>query len=156
MAQKILVAFDDSANAMRAVEFIIETFTPDNDVTLFHVVSDTAALCEMHSPELTDYFLSQQSAFCSLEDKKKRIVEVAMEKAKALLLNAEFNEKNIHLKFQVKKKGIARDIVTEADSGYDIIVLGRRGISAVKDFFFGSVSHKVLNAAKEVSILIVN
>jgi len=156
MAQKILVAFDDSANAMRAVEFIIETFTPDNEVTLFHVVPDTAALCEMNSPELTDYFLSQQSTFCALEDKKKRLVGVAMERAKALLLNAAFSKENIHLKFQVKKKGIARDIVTKAGSGYDIIVLGRRGISAVKDFFFGSVSHKVLNAAKEVSILIVN
>jgi nucleotide-binding universal stress UspA family protein len=156
MAQKILVAFDDSENAMRAIEFIARTFTPDSDVTLFHVVPDTAALCEMNSPELTDYFLSQQSSFCALEDKKKRIVEVAMEKAKALLLNAGFNEENIQLKFQVKKKGIARDIVDEAATGYDIVALGRRGISAVKDFFFGSVSHKVLNAAKNVSILIVN
>jgi nucleotide-binding universal stress UspA family protein len=110
----------------------------------------------MNSPELTDYFLSQQSTFCGLEDKKKRLVEEAMEKAKGLLTAGGFNEDHIHFKLQVKKSGIARDIVKEAESGYDIIVIGRRGLSAVRDFFFGSVSHKVINAARDVSVLIVN
>ena len=156
MTQNILVAFDDSENAMRAVEFIVKIFSPDHRVTLFHVAQDTAALCEMNSPELTDYFLSQQSAFCALEDKKKRLVEVAMEKARAMLLNAGFDDKHIDRKIQVKKKGVARDIVKASESGYDLVILGRKGVAGITDFFFGSVAQKVLQAAKAINILVVN
>jgi len=35
MAKKILVAFDDSENAMRAVEFIATSFTKEKEITLF-------------------------------------------------------------------------------------------------------------------------
>ena len=81
MGRKILVAFDDSKNAMRAVQFVAETFSPDNKITLLSVLQNTAALCEMNSPELTPYFVSQQDSFCILEDKKKGLVEDAIEKA---------------------------------------------------------------------------
>jgi len=156
MGNKILVAFDDSKNALRAVAFVAETFNPDNKITLLSVLQDTAALCEMNSPELTPYFVSQQDSFCVLEDKKKSLVEGAIENAKSFLMNAGFKPENISIKLVPKKKGIAGDIVNEAKSGYDIIVLGRRGVSSVKDFLFGSIAQKVLNLAKDVSVLIVN
>jgi nucleotide-binding universal stress UspA family protein len=156
MKKKILVAFDDSDNAMRAVEFVAKSFTPDHQVTLLSVIPDTAAICDMNSPELTPYFLSQQASFCSLEDKKKDLVGEAMTRAKETLLNAGFGEKNIAVKTQPKKKGVAMDIVREAAAGYGAIVLGRRGISGIKEFFMGSISQKVLNLAKDVSIILVN
>jgi nucleotide-binding universal stress UspA family protein len=156
MKKKILVAFDDSENAMRAVEFVATSFTPDHQVTLLSVIPDTAAICDMNSPELTPYFLSQQASFCSLEDKKKDLVGEAMTRAKETLLNRGFKEKNIAVKVRPKKKGIARDIVQEAAAGYSVIVLGRRGISGIKEFFMGSISQKVLSLAKDVSIILVN
>jgi nucleotide-binding universal stress UspA family protein len=85
MANKILVAIDDSENAMRAVEFVANSFTADNQITLFNVVQDTAVMCEMNSPELTPYFTSQQSSFCLLEEKKKELVITALEKSKKIL-----------------------------------------------------------------------
>ena len=63
MDKKVLVAIDDSENARRAVEFVANFFAPDNKITLFNVISDTATLCAMNSPELTPYFTSQQSSF---------------------------------------------------------------------------------------------
>lgn len=156
MEKKILVAIDDSENARRAVMFVAKFFTPDSHITLFNVIPDTAALCEMNSPELTPYFISQQSSFCLLEEKKKELVDEATHKAKEILLEAGFEEKNITTKSEIKKSGVARDIVNEAKSGYSVIVMGRRGLSGIKDFILGSVSHKVFNAAKDVSILVVN
>jgi len=156
MGEKILVAFDDSTNAMRAVEHVAKFFKSDSQITLFSVLQDTATLCDMKSPELSSYFLSQKSNFCILEEKKKSLVDEALQKAKKVLANAGFNENNITIKSQIKKNGIARDIVIEAGKGYDVIVLGRRGLSGVKEFFLGSVSQKVLNTAKDVSILMVN
>jgi nucleotide-binding universal stress UspA family protein len=156
MAQKILLAIDDSENAIRAVEFVANTFTVDNRITLFNVVQDTATMCEMNSPELTPYFTSQQSSFCLLEEKKKELVNEALQKSKTILLDAGFEEKNITIKAELKKDGVAKDIIKEAQSDYNIIVMGKRGVSGIKDFLLGSISQKVFNLAKDISVLFVN
>lgn len=156
MAKKILIAMDDSANALRAVQAVAETFTPDSQVTLFSVLPDTAALCEMNSPELTAYFQSQQVVFCALQDQKKRVIDEALSRAREMLVGAGFAAARIALKAQQRKKGVARDIVAEAREGYDLIVIGRRGMSGIKEFFVGSVSQKVLHAAQDISVLMVN
>jgi len=156
MDKKVLVAIDDSENAVRAIEFIANLFTTDNKITLFNVIQDTATLCEMNSPELTPYFKSQQSSFCLLEEKKQELVNQAVKKAKNILMDAGFDENNITVKSELKKSGVARDIVKEARSGYNVIVLGRRGLSGIKDFILGSVSQKVFNSAKDISVLVVN
>jgi len=156
MGQKILVSFDDSENAMRAVEFIATSFTKEQEITLFSVIPDTAAICDMNSPSLTPYFISKQTEFCVLEDQKKELVNKALQKAKELLLKAGFEEKNITIKVETRKKGVVRDIINEANSGYDTIVLGRRGLSGIKDFILGSVSQKVLHLAKNISVILVD
>jgi len=156
MGNKILIAIDDSENAMRAVEFVSKSFTTDHRITLFSVALDTPAICDLNSPELTPYFLSQKNAFCGLEDQKKDLVSQAMLKARELLLKAGFDDKSVAVKVDAKKKGVARGIIDEGNSGYDVIVLGRRGLSGIKEFFLGSVSQKVLQSAKDVSVLMVD
>jgi len=156
MGKKILVAFDDSENAMRAVEFIAKSFTIDHKITLFSVILDTPAICDMNNPSLTPYFMAQKAAFCSVEDKKKAFVKEALQKAKELLIKAGFEENNITIKVAEKEKGVARGIVQEANLGYDTLIMGRRGLSGIKEFFLGSVSQKVLQSAKAVSVVLVN
>jgi len=156
MGKKILIAFDDSENAMRAVEFVAKSFTPGHGITLFSVVLDAPAICDLNSPGLTPYFLSQKAAFCELEDQKKDLVTSAMREARELLLKAGFEQKDIAVKIQTKKKGVARGIIDEVNSGYDLVALGRRGLSGIKEFFLGSVSQKVLQSAKGVSVLMVD
>jgi len=156
MGQKILVAFDDSENAMRAVEFITKSFTTDHRITLFSVILDTATICDMDNPSLTPYFMAQKGAFCLVEDQKKTLVNEDLQKAKELLIKAGFEEEHIVIKVETKKKGVARGIIDEAASGYDAIVMGRRGLSGIKEFFLGSVSQKVLQSAKAVSVLLVD
>ena len=156
MTKKVLVAIDNSENAMRAVEFIANSFAKDNKITLFNVIPDTATLCEMNSPELTPYFRSQQSSFCLLEEKKRELVNQAVQKARNILMDAGFDKNNITIKSELKKSGVARDIIKEAESGYNVIVMGRRGVSGIKEFILGSVSQKVFNLAKDTSVLVVN
>ena len=85
MGGKILVALDDSENSMRAVEYVARNLSSDQEITLFSVLSDTAALCEMNSPELTPHFLSQQQIFCTLEAKKRDLLYEAQKKARDIL-----------------------------------------------------------------------
>jgi nucleotide-binding universal stress UspA family protein len=156
MGQKVLIAFDDSGNAMRAAQFVAGAYSPGHEITLLSVVPDAAAVCDMNSPELTPYFLEQRDTFCTMEDVKKDLLKQASQKAKDLLVEAGFDENKITIKIEAKQKGVARDIVAEARYGYDAIVLGKRGISGIKDFLLGSISQKVLHAAKGVSVVLVD
>lgn len=156
MAKKILIAFDESENSLRAVDFVGAHFAGDCSVTLFNVLLDTEAMCAMESPELTPYFRSEQSAFCSLEDKKKEVVNQAMERGRQRLVECGFSRDRVKTKTKVREKGIARDIITEIQNGrFDLVVLGKQGLSGFKEFFLGSVPQKVIHGAKNVSILLV-
>jgi nucleotide-binding universal stress UspA family protein len=110
----------------------------------------------MNSPELTGVFKSQQSSFCQLEDKKRNLINAACEKGKQILSEAGWDSAYVSAKAEPKRKGIARDIITEAQQGYDLIVIGKHGVSGIRDFFLGSISQKVLQLAKDISVLIVN
>jgi nucleotide-binding universal stress UspA family protein len=156
MGHKILVAFDESENSKRAVDYIPQVFPRDAEITLFSVIQDSAAICEMNSPELTPYFKSQKNAFCALEDKKKAVVNDAGHNAMTSLIENGFKEELISLKIENKKNSVAKDIAREARSGYDLVVLGRRGLSGIKEYFLGSISSKVLHIATDVSLLFVN
>jgi nucleotide-binding universal stress UspA family protein len=156
MAKKVLIAFDDSENAFRGVKYVADTFKTDTEITLFGVVPDTSDICQMDSKELIPYFKSQRSAFCTLEEKKKDLLSQAMQNAKKTLMEAGFDESKIITKVTTKKSGVARDIVNESKEGYDSIVIGRRGISGIKEMFMGSISQKVIGLAKDASICIIN
>jgi nucleotide-binding universal stress UspA family protein len=151
-----MVAFDESENSRRAVEYIAQVFPRDAEITLFSVLQDSAAICEMNSPELTPYFKSQQNVFCALEDKKRGVVSNAGQNAITFLIESGFQKELIFLKVENKKNSVAKDIAEEARSGYDLVVLGRRGLSGIKDYFLGSISQKVLHMAPEVSLLFVS
>ncbi len=155
MTQNILIAVDDSENAIRAVELVAKQFRNQNKVTLFNVAMDTAALCNLNSPELTPYFKSQQSSFCLLEDKKKDLVGEALTKAKDILKSNGFSDDKIQVKIQPQKNGVAKDILDEAQSGYDLVVMGRNGKSGVKEFFLGSTPLKVFNHSQNISVMVV-
>jgi nucleotide-binding universal stress UspA family protein len=156
MIQKILIAFDDSENALKAVELVAKQFKKESHITLFNVAMDTAALCNMNSPELTPYFKSQQKSFCLLEDKKKDLVGDALKNAQSIFKDAGFTEDQIEIKVLPQKGNVAKDILEEAESGYDLVVMGRNGKSGVKEYLLGSIPLKVFNHAKNVSLLVVS
>jgi nucleotide-binding universal stress UspA family protein len=157
MKQNILIAFDGSQNSIRAVEYIAHhNFAPENKVTLFSIIQEPAALCEMDNEDLLPFFASKKNTFCEMEDKKREQLTNVQQKGKEILLKAGFKEEDVTVKLEINKKGIAREIINEAQSGYDLIVLGRRGLSDVKEYFLGSISQKVIHTAKNQAILIVN
>ncbi len=157
MAKKILVAVDESKNSMKSVNYVAKGMQPTGMITLFSVIPDATAACDLDGPSLTPIFRQSRKAFCAIEDTKKDHLKAFMEKAKKVLVEAGFPSKSVTVKIRKKKSGIARDILKEAQKGkYTTVVLGRRGLSAVKEFFFGSVSHKVVQLAKKVSVIVVD
>jgi nucleotide-binding universal stress UspA family protein len=156
MTQKILVALDDSANAMRAVEQIARTCSSENHVTLYSALPKVEFKCLMDLNTLNREQHELHYSLCEdMQNQKKQQVDLALKKAKSRLLQSGFAEHNISIKMDRRSSDIARDIINEAEDGYDMIVMGRRGRSALKEFILGSISQKVLHAVKDKSVLIV-
>ncbi len=155
MAKRVLIAIDDSENASRAVSLVAETFDKDTEIILLSVLPKMVAACELNEPTLTAHFKAEQSLFCQVEGHKENLLGQALEQARQRLVDAGFSEDNISAYLAKQKSGIAKDIVSKAEElGADIIVMGRRGLSGLKEFFLGSVSHKVLQLCKDRSVLL--
>ena len=157
MAKKILVAVDESKNSMKAVNYVARDMEKTGSVTLFSVLPDATAACGLDGPTLVPLFQKGKQAFCALEEAKKDSVKAFMEKAKETLVKGGFSSKNVAVKTQKKKVGIARDILKETEKGkYTTLVIGRRGLSGIKQFVLGSISNKIVQLAKKVSVIVVD
>jgi len=156
MTQKILVALDDSDNAMRAVEKIAATYSPESHITLYSALPEVDLKCIMDLDSLNREQMDLHYSLCKdMQAQKKQQLELALKQAKNILLHAGFAEKNLVVKMERGSSDVARDIVNEAERSYDIIVMGRRGRSALKEFILGSISQRVLHSVKDKSVLIV-
>jgi len=103
------------------------------------------------------YFQNQLQKLKGEKEQRRKLLEFVVKTAQNILLEAGIPEKNISIQLREKKIGVARDIIMEAQEGdYDTVVLGRRGISGVEKFLFGSISSKVLNAVQDCTVWIVD
>jgi nucleotide-binding universal stress UspA family protein len=156
MPQKILIALDGSEISSRIVEFSAKTVSENSVITLFSVVPNVDLLCELDPPFIKGFAPEQYPDYCrAIQDEKRRLLEETLETGRDFFLNAGFKAESMSTKIEVMKYDVALTIIEEARTGYDLIVLGRRGHSGLKKFLLGSVSQKVLNTIKDISVLIV-
>lgn len=157
MNAKILLPFDETEGAGKIVAFVAEHLNKDHEITLFHVVPDTAAACGLNSPSLTPYFEKERNAFCRMEERRQKIMRETLEAARNDLLSAGFTRDKVHIKTQAQDKNIAADIIQEAQNGrYSMVAMGRRSPSSLKEFFIGSNTSRVMHALSGTPMLIID
>ncbi|MGA2625655.1 MAG: universal stress protein [Candidatus Bathyarchaeia archaeon] len=86
----------------------------------------------------------------------RRMIEVIEANGNDILAKAEAKAKGAGLKVEkIKESGHPADRIVKvaSENGYDLIVIGSRGNSAIKEALLGSVSHHVCQHAK-CSVLI--
>jgi len=148
---KILVGLDSSEGAMKAVKYVGSLFAgSDFEVTLFNAIEDIGMI-----PLPEDLF--------TLEDKEnwleivKKEIDPVLDEAKNHLIKAGIESNRITLKSLTQVKSRAGAIVEEAKKGeYGTIVVGRRGLSKIEEFFMGRVSNKVIQLSKAMAVWVVN
>jgi nucleotide-binding universal stress UspA family protein len=157
MKAKILMPLENSANSLRAVKYVAKAMKPTAQITMLTVIPDPSPACDFDSGAVMQHFTDNLDVFCKIEETHKSTMQWFMKEAKKVLVKAGFSPKDIAIRIRKKKAGVARDIVKEAEKGkYDTVIMGRRGFAGVNRFLFGSVSHKVMQLAKNVSVTLVN
>lgn len=145
----ILIAMDQSEGAMQAIEFVGELMGGfDFNVTLFHAIRGTNNM----RPAAENMSSSKED----IRAQRHEMIKV-FDKAKSRLINFEFKPDNITSKIVTGVSCRARAIIQEAKhNGHATIVVGRRGLSKLQEFFMGSVSNKIIHLAKEQAVWVVN
>ncbi len=152
--QKVLVAVDGSSQALDAVRYVAGFFPPmHTDIVLFHV-----------APEVPEAFLDlagipdDEAEMLPVDAWARRAKEDMgefMERGREVLIRSGFPKKRAHGKIRARRIGIARDILQEAEQGYAAVVVGRSGMSDLKDVVVGSVAHKLVSRLHAVPIAVV-
>ncbi|MES0350661.1 MAG: universal stress protein [Desulfobacteria bacterium] len=156
MASKVLLALDNSSYSLKAVKYAVKTLKSDSMITMLTVLPDPTAACGLDGPSLIPIFKKNVKTFCIIEDAKKSAMEGFMEEAKKRFVAAGFSPKNIAIRIRKKKTGISRDILREAKRGkYDTILMGRRGLTGIKQFVAGSITNKMFHFAQGLTLIVV-
>ena len=152
--QRVLMALDGSARSLEAVRHVAR-FCPFQhmDIVLFHVFSNVPEC--YYDLEKEPKAVKVVTAVRAWEVEQRKQIQAHMEKAKKILLDHGIDQDHVHIVIRKRKIGVARDIVGEAQSGYDAVIIRRRGVGAVRALVMGSVATKLLEKLDFVPVLIV-
>ncbi|MCG7336756.1 universal stress protein [Sporosarcina sp. ACRSM] len=138
MYNRILVAVDGSENSRRAAEHaaMLAALSPDTSVEILYVLDfERARTDALHYTSSDDLHT----------DRKKKLAPI----------EGAFEQRKIEYQLVIKHGEPGPTIVSFANrGGFDLVVIGSRGLNSFQEMVLGSVSHKV---AKRVTapVLIV-
>ena len=129
--KKILVPLDGSKNSFRALDMAISLSS--------HYSASITAVSIIDLPISLEY--------AALDPVGQNLVK----KIHKIMNLAESRVSEYHIPFkQIIKHGkIGADIINIAKKGkFDVIVIGKRGVSSIGELFLGSISHYVIHNSK--------
>ncbi|MDM5317050.1 universal stress protein [Fictibacillus sp. b24] len=141
--QTILVAYDGSQESQKALDFSVDFANERKDVAL-HLVTVYQPVYTM-AYTYGNYPVEQASY--ELKEKNEAIIQN---------VKTEISLKTDHPIVAKAIEGHPGNVLTHYASlnGIDLIVIGSRGLSGVKELFLGSVSHYVVQKA-ECPVLVI-
>ena len=152
--RKILIAVDGSDQALEAVRYIGMIVPPAlTEIVLLSVGTGFPEVYwDMNSNPL--YRSKKVKVEKWLADNQLVLGEFK-EKAFKILSDAGFPEEAVTVKTQTKKTNILKDIVQESYQNYQALVVGRTGISRLKDLVVGSMAFKLIENVRHIPIIVV-
>jgi nucleotide-binding universal stress UspA family protein len=150
-SKKALVFFDSAENGMRAAKHAAYMLADTGcRLTLFHPIWH---LRRFVPSEVLDEVTGFENTW---KEMALRYMEPNIEKAKEIFLQSGFSEKHIDVKVVDGSENAANDILKETrNDDYGMIILGRHGVSAIREFFMEYSLSKILHSPAGSAIWIV-
>jgi len=140
LIKKILVAIDGSEHAEKALDFALDLAERYSaQVTILNVFQMPTSIYFGEPPM---YPVALNNLYDELKSAHHKMLSKALERAKGL-------KPSLKISTELREGRPADQIVMAAEEGgFDLIVLGHRGLGKVKEFFLGSVSDRVADEAR--------
>jgi len=152
--RKLLIAVDGSDQALEAVRYISMIVPPDlTEVVLLSVGTGFPEVYwDMNRNPL---YQSKKTKVEKWLADNQLVLGEFKEKAFKILSDAGFPEEAVTAKTQTKKTNILKDIVQASYQDYQALVVGRSGISRLKDLFVGSLAFKLIENVRHIPVIVV-
>ncbi|MBN2140235.1 MAG: universal stress protein [Desulfovibrionaceae bacterium] len=158
---KVLVAFDASENSFRAVEYAGEMTGRSKGFYLELVYVERLPDRDMYPDD------AAWKARCREHEAE---VRAALARARGVLTARGLDAGSVGERYEVSCRSplrqeqscslgtsIAHEILRiQQEGGFGTVVIGRRGVSKAEEFLFGSVSNKIIHAAKGCTVWVVS
>ncbi|MFO7963500.1 MAG: universal stress protein [Desulfobacterales bacterium] len=152
--QKILIAVDGSDQALNAVRYVAAIMDPISTIAvLFNIENESPSW--IRDVQDNPLYRVETSGAKQWSLNRKKIIRQFFDDAKLILSDAGFPQDNIRPVIHIKNVGIASDILEESKNGYSAVVMGRSGISKLKDLLFGSFAQNLIGKIKDIPLVIV-
>ncbi len=152
--KKILVAIDGSDQSLDAVRYVANMQISQNPkIVLFHVLRRIEqTFWGMGGGPISSRKMAEITAW---DAERKKKAQEFMNQALDIMLESGIPGDSVKLKVHKSKVGVARDIAKESLNGYDAIVVGRKGLSKLKDMVLGSVAVKLIEKLGHVPVGVI-
>ena len=150
---RILMAIDGSERSFAASVYLGKVFSKQAEVVLFHVMAEAPdAFRDVSADPLT---VKENYPLNIWKTRQEEVIHEFMTVACDILIASGFPNEAISVKTQSMRSGVARDILYESKQNYDVLVVGRTGISKIENITLGSVASKVVDAVDHPPIIVV-
>jgi nucleotide-binding universal stress UspA family protein len=140
MIRKVLVAVDGSENSTRALDFALEFTERYNAVLTVVNVSESSAVAAATVPPQFAGYGGDSSMVVVARDMRKFHEEIL----KKAIAHAKEVKPGVSVTSSLREGDPALEIVALAKEGdFDVVVVGHRGMSKVRELFLGNISDRV-------------
>ncbi|MFP4516069.1 MAG: universal stress protein [Desulfovibrionales bacterium] len=152
--KRILAAVDGSEQAREAVRYLSRILPADQaEIVLL-------CICEKISEHFWDLDKDNILRHKALQIRawechQQQCLKEYMDQTEQILLDAGFPSESVTVIQQEKKEGIARDIIAESRNEFHAVVVGRSGVSNLKDLVIGSVANKIVERLAGIPLWVV-
>jgi nucleotide-binding universal stress UspA family protein len=152
--KRLLIAVDGSEQSFEAVRYASRVLSPEKtEVVLFHVESKIPE--SFWDIEQDPSFRHRLAPVVAWDMQQSKALEEFMERCRQIFVDQGVPGQAIDVKIQERQIGIARDIAREAQGAYDAVVVGRWGMSKMKDLVWGSIANKLVGHLIHLPVWVV-
>ena len=152
--KRLLIALDGSNQSFEAVRYASGILSPGKmEVVLLHVKSKIPE--SYWDIEKEPSFRHKLAPVAVWAVQQEKAMEEFIQRCRQVFVDRGVPREAVHVKIQERKVGIARDIAREAQGDYDGVVVGRWGMSKLKDLIWGSIANKLVGQLAQSPLWVV-
>lgn len=154
MVKKIMIAVDDSLHSKNAVRYV--TRLSARLENLNYVLFNAQPMMSQFLVEEAKKTGDSQRELRAVMERNAITSQKLLDNYRLLMVQEGVGESRIQTVTQPRKLDIAKDIIEYAIAGrFDALVIGRRGISSLQEFYMGSVSSNITQNSKVIPVWVI-